>query len=242
MLVALALTIAIYIIIILGVILIIRRINRPPDQELIASTSTRIAAFGIDFTLIVIIHDVMLSVLTGYPSIFLSSIFYSGFYAIFSLPIIVLSVMFSYLLFFLYLLIPYGVIYFSSTFYAVIVGFGYFLILETLSRGKTVGKSILRIRTVKRDGYSPISAREGVLNALGKSVILLWDLLGGIVIRSMRVSHTEQNQLRIMQRISDAVVINTRIDDTQPVQIEGPDWWQDQDSKRLDIWEEEKDE
>jgi uncharacterized RDD family membrane protein YckC len=242
MLVLMALMIAIYLVAFLGVVLIVRRIIRPPDQDLLASTSVRIAAFGIDFTLIVIIHDVLLSVVVGSPSVFLYSIFLTGFYAIFSFPIMILSVMFSYLLFFLYLLMPFGIIYFGSTFYIVIVGFAYFLLLESVTGGKTVGKAMLRTRTVKRDGNNPISAKEGVINAFGKSILLLWDLLAGVVVRSMKTSHIERKQLRLMQQLSDVIVVNTRMDSTQQVQIEGPDWWQDQDSKKPDIWGEENSE
>jgi uncharacterized RDD family membrane protein YckC len=242
MLVLMALMIAIYLVVILGFILIVRRITRPPDQELLAGVSVRIAAFGIDFAIIVIINDILLSVVTGYPSVILYSLLFSGFYAIFSLPLMIIPVMFSYLFFFLYLFIPYGIIYFGSTFYIVAIGFGYFLLLESLTRGKTVGKAILRIKTVRRDGNNPISVREGVINALGKSVLLLWDLLAGIAIRSMKASLTEQKQFRVTQQISDVVVVNTRIDSTQQVQFEGPDWWKRQDSQESDIWGDEKDE
>jgi uncharacterized RDD family membrane protein YckC len=242
MLVLMALMIAIYLVAFLGVVLIVRRITRPPDQELLAGVSVRIAAFGIDFALIVFIHDVLLSSVVGSPSVFLSSIFVTGFYAIFSLPIMILSVMFSYLLFFLYLLTPFGIIYFSSTFYIVIAGLAYFLLLESVTGGKTVGKAILRIRTVKRDGNKPISVKEGVINAFGKSVLLLWDLLAGVVVRSMKASHTYRKQFRLIQQLSDVIVVNTHLDSTQQVQIEGPDWWQEQDSKGSEVWEEEKDE
>jgi uncharacterized RDD family membrane protein YckC len=234
-----AIMIAIYLVVILGFILIVRRITRPPDQEILAGVSVRIAAFGIDFAIIAILNDVLASIVTGYPPVILFSFLYTGPYALFSLPIMILSVMFSYLFFFLYLLFPYGIIYFGSTFYVVAVGFGYFLLLESLTRGKTVGKAILRIRTVTRDGNNPISAREGVMNALGKSV-LLWDLIIGLVARSMNASRAEQKQIRVTQQISDVVVVNTRFDSTQQVQFEGPDWWKEQDSKESDIWEDEK--
>lgn len=240
MLVLAALMIAIYLAVLLGIILIVRRITRPPDQELLAGVSVRIAAFGIDFAIIAILNDILLSVVTGYPSVILSSFLFTGFYTIFSLPILIISVMFSYLFFFLYLLIPFGIIYFGSTFYVVVVGFAYFLLLESLTRGKTAGKAILRIRTATRDGNNPISVKDGVINALGKSV-LLWDLIIGLVVRSMKASRTEQKQIRVTQQISDVVVVNTRIDSTQQVQIEGPDWWKTQDSKESDIWGDKKD-
>ncbi|MFW9804652.1 MAG: RDD family protein [Candidatus Thorarchaeota archaeon] len=234
-----AITIALYLVVLLGIILIVRRITRPPDQELVAGVSVRVAAFGIDFAIIAVLHEILLSVVAGYPPVILFSFLYMGPYAIFSFPIMILSVMFSYLFFFLYLLFPYGIIYFGSTFYIIAVGFGYFLLLESLTRGKTVGKAILRIRTVKRDGKNPISVREGVMNALGKSV-LLWDLIIGLVARSMNASRAEQKQIRATQQLSDVVVVNTRIDSTQQVQFEGPDWWKEQDSKESDNWEDEK--
>jgi hypothetical protein len=238
MLVLMALMIAIYLVILLGFILIVRRITRPPDQELVAGVSVRVAAFGIDFAIIAILHDVLMSAVTGYPSVILFSILYGGFYAVFSFPILIFSVMFSYLFFFLYLFTPFGIIYFGSTLSVVAVGFGYFL-LESLTRGKTVGKAILRIRTVRRDGNNPISVREGVVNALGKSVLLL-DLIIGLVVRSMKASRMEQKQIRITQQISDVVMVNTRVDSTQQVQFEGPDWWKEQDSQDSDIWRDER--
>jgi uncharacterized RDD family membrane protein YckC len=220
------------------VILIVRRVARPPDQELLASTSVRIAAFGIDFALIYIINDILLSIITGYPSTVLTSILYNGLFAILSLPLLIISAIFSYLLFFLFLLTPYGIFYFSSSISIIIVGFGYFLLLDSLTGGKTVGKSILRIRTVKRGSNSPISVREGVLNAFGKSFLLLWDILIGFVVFSLKASHAKRKQFRVMQQISDVVVVNTRTDSTQQDPFEGPAWWQDKDSKGPDIWEE----
>ena len=233
-----AVFIAINIVAFLGVILIVRRVTRPLDQELLASTSVRIAAFGIDFALIFIINDILLSIVTGYPSTVLSSILYTGLFAILSLPLLIFSAIFFYLLFFLFLLTPYGIFNLGSSLSIVIVGFGYFLLLDSLTRGKTVGKSILRIRTVKRDGSSPISVREGVLNAFGKSFLLLWDILIGFAVLSLRASYAKRKQFRVMQQISDVVVVNTRIDGTQQDSFEGPDWWQDNDSKGPGIWEE----
>lgn len=233
-----AVFIAINIVAFLGVILIVRRVTRPLDQERLASTSVRIAAFGIDFALIFIINDVLLSIVTGYPSRVISSILYTGLFAILSLPLLIFSAIFSYLLFFLPLFTPYGVLYFGSSLSIVIVGFGYFLLLDSLTAGKTVGKAILRIRTVKRDGNSPISVREGVLNALGRSFLLLWDISVGFVVLSLRASYAKRKQFRVMQQISDVVVVNTRIDSTQQDPFEGPDWWQDKESKGPDIWEE----
>jgi hypothetical protein len=67
---------------VLGVILIVRRALRPPDQDLLASTSVRIAAFGIDFAIIFIINDILLSILTGSLSTILTYILYTGLFAI----------------------------------------------------------------------------------------------------------------------------------------------------------------
>jgi uncharacterized RDD family membrane protein YckC len=234
----LAIYLAINIMAVLGVILIVRRALRPPDQDLLASTSVRIAAFGIDFAIIFIINDILLSILTGSLSTILTYILYTGLFAILSLPLVIFSGIFSYLLFFLVLLTPYGIFFVGSSLFIIVVGFVYFFLLESLTQGKTVGKAILRIRTVKRDGYIPISVRESALNALGKSFLLFWDISAGFVVQSMKAWHSERKQFRILQQISDVVVINTRFDITQQNPFAGPDWWADKSSRGPGIWEE----
>jgi len=91
---------------------------------------------------------------------------------------------------------------------AYFVGFLYFFLFETFIDGQTLGKLILGIKTVDAETSQPISFRNNILNCLLKCH---W--LSGLIdfIIGMIYNYGEpEKRLRIMENVSQTVVIKTR--------------------------------
>jgi uncharacterized RDD family membrane protein YckC len=189
------------------VVILVTQIRRPPDQELIASTPVRAGAFIIDFTAIIGIMGT-LSVLSQLDFLDPSIIPYMIFSFFATLPIYLMSYMIYYNLYLFYLLIPsYSPV---NPGFIVVVGFLYFALSESLSHGFTLGKKIFGIRSVSQEDYTPPSVRGVLLNALGKSFIFLWDIVFGVSRQIVQEDGVTLRQIRLTQRLSKVVVINTR--------------------------------
>ena len=88
-----------------------------------------------------------------------------------------------------------------------VIGFFYFWILEAYNDGQTVGKKALNIRTVdeKTLGTST-SSKYAMNNILKPSGFIILDLIIGII----KNSGDSKGRLRIMQYVSETVVISTK--------------------------------
>ena len=85
-----------------------------------------------------------------------------------------------------------------------IIGFLYHWGLETYNNGQTVGKMALGIRTVDEKTLEQAHSRQYAMNNLFKGTgLLIIDFLIGI----FKNSGDPKNQIRIMQSISETVVI-----------------------------------
>ncbi|MFX0008442.1 MAG: RDD family protein [Promethearchaeota archaeon] len=87
------------------------------------------------------------------------------------------------------------------------LGFLYFWGFETGKKGQTVGKMAMKIRTVDENTLSPTSSRNYAINNVFKSSpFLIIDFLIGII----KNSGDSKKRVRIMQNISETVVINVK--------------------------------
>lgn len=88
-----------------------------------------------------------------------------------------------------------------------VIGFFYFWLLEGYNDGQTVGKKALNIRTVdeKTLGTST-SSKYALNNILKPSGFIILDLIIGII----KNSGDPKGRLRIMQYVSETVVISTK--------------------------------
>lgn len=89
--------------------------------------------------------------------------------------------------------------------FTVLVFVGYPLVLETTTRGRTVGKLVLGLRVVSDDG-SPERFRQALFRALA-SVVEIWMLLGSPAVLSSMLSPRAQ---RLGDIFAGTVVINER--------------------------------
>ena len=88
-----------------------------------------------------------------------------------------------------------------------LIGFLYSWLLETYNNGQTIGKIALNIRTV--DEKTLTSAAPGnyaINNLLKPSGLIILDFIIGV----MKNSGDPKNRFRIMQNVSETVVITTK--------------------------------
>jgi len=87
------------------------------------------------------------------------------------------------------------------------IGFLYFWGLETYNNGQTLGKMLFNIRTVDENTLDQAtSSNYAVNNLLKPSGLLIIDFLIGL----FKNSGDPKNRIRIMQNISETVVIMTK--------------------------------
>jgi uncharacterized RDD family membrane protein YckC len=84
------------------------------------------------------------------------------------------------------------------------IGFLYHWLMESYNNGQTVGKKLLKLRTVDEKTLGNASLRKYAINNIFKSSpFLILDLIVGV----LKNSDDPKNRLRIMQKTSETVVI-----------------------------------
>ncbi|MFX1420005.1 MAG: RDD family protein [Promethearchaeota archaeon] len=88
-----------------------------------------------------------------------------------------------------------------------LIGFLYHWLLEAYNNGQTLGKMALKIRTVDENTLKTTKPGNYAINNIFKSSpFLILDLIIGV----LKNSGDPQNRLRIMQNVSETVVISHR--------------------------------
>lgn len=88
-----------------------------------------------------------------------------------------------------------------------LIGFLYFWLMETLNKGQTIGKLALSLRTVDEKTFGSTTTGKYALNNLLKGgAFLIIDFIIGII----KNSGEPEKRLRIMQNVSETVVISTK--------------------------------
>ncbi|MFX0155757.1 MAG: RDD family protein [Candidatus Hodarchaeota archaeon] len=88
-----------------------------------------------------------------------------------------------------------------------LIGFLYSWGLETYNNGQTVGKMAMNLRTVDENTFGPTtSSRYAINNILKPSALLILDFIIGV----LKNSGDPKKRLRIMQNVSETVVIRTK--------------------------------
>ena len=88
----------------------------------------------------------------------------------------------------------------------ILIGFGYFILLEGLWNGFTIGKRILNIRVVMIDG-TPIT----FLAALGRNILRLADLLPSFYFLGATSMYISKQSQRLGDMISQTIVIHNSL-------------------------------
>ncbi|MHA1637860.1 MAG: hypothetical protein ACTSUB_07585 [Candidatus Thorarchaeota archaeon] len=226
-----ALALAFIVGIIALIVIAIGKIARSVDKTPVASTSVRFVAFVIDFTIISLITEIIVSIATQQPSLIVREFISSFLLGIIVLPVVIVGELISYLLYIAFLLAPLAFYYSGNILILVLFGFLYFLFFDGIFGGISIGKKVMRIKSVTRIGRNPLTIKEGIINALGKSFLLLFDLAIGIALPVSSGRDSKQKQIRATQRIADILVVNTRY-----VGETDSDWLEPTDGDKDEVW------
>ncbi|MGY5879481.1 MAG: hypothetical protein RTV31_04475 [Candidatus Thorarchaeota archaeon] len=90
-------------------------------------------------------------------------------------------------------------------------GFLYFFVFDTFLEGKTIGRFLLRLKTVHRSKKRTLSPGEASVNAIGKTFLLL-DLFLGTLVSLADSNNRGIRQLRLSQKFARAVTMNIHYD------------------------------
>jgi len=101
----------------------------------------------------------------------------------------------------------FGSLFLLTNLYNFALGFLYFWLLETFNNGQTLGKMILKIRSVNEENFEVAEPAMYALNSLTKaSGFLVLDVIFGILFY-FSDQDSNRNILRISQRLAHVVVI-----------------------------------
>lgn len=89
----------------------------------------------------------------------------------------------------------------------IVVSLAYFWLLEAFNHGQTLGKMIMKIRTVDERSKGPINPGQALLHVLGKVLFLPLDIIIAWFVG--KTTPEEKSQVRVSQRLSKTVVIRT---------------------------------
>jgi uncharacterized RDD family membrane protein YckC len=87
----------------------------------------------------------------------------------------------------------------------IVIGFAYFWLLESFNHGQTLGKMIMKIRTVDERSKGPINPGQAFLHVFGKVLFLPLDIIIAWFVG--KTTPEEKSQIRVTQRLSKTVVI-----------------------------------
>jgi uncharacterized membrane protein YeaQ/YmgE (transglycosylase-associated protein family) len=97
---------------------------------------------------------------------------------------------------------------YQSTIINFIIGFLYFWLLESYNRGQTLGKMALNLRTVDETTLKVADPSKCVINNILKPTpFIILDFIIGVLASS---DEPEKHRIRIMQKLSNTVVLDER--------------------------------
>lgn len=106
--------------------------------------------------------------------------------------------------------VNFDLFYVFTNIYLFTIGFFYFWLFETLNKGQTLGRLVVKIRAVDEKTLKPAKPTSYFINNVTKATpFLLFDLLMG-VIANINSTGTVKKRLRIVQNITEIAVIKVK--------------------------------
>ena len=106
--------------------------------------------------------------------------------------------------------VNFGLFYIYTNIYLFTIGFFYFWLSETLNKGQTLGRFLIKIRAVDEKTLKPAKPTDYFTNNVTKSTpFLLFDLLMGIIANINSAGITKK-RLRIVQNITEIAIIKVK--------------------------------
>jgi len=106
--------------------------------------------------------------------------------------------------------VNFGLFYIFTNIYLFTIGFFYFWLLESITKGRTLGRMILKIRAVNEKTLKPATIINYFINNVTKSTPFLpFDLLVGIY-ANLNSTGIMKKRLRIVQNITEIAIIKEK--------------------------------
>ncbi|MHA1669019.1 MAG: RDD family protein [Promethearchaeota archaeon] len=103
--------------------------------------------------------------------------------------------------------VNFGLFYVYTNIYLFTIGFFYFWLLETLNKGQTLGRLVVKIRAVDEKTLKPAKLTSYFINNVTKATpFLVFDLLMGIIV-NINSTGIVKKRLRIVQNITEIAII-----------------------------------
>jgi len=103
--------------------------------------------------------------------------------------------------------VNFGLFYVYTNIYLLTIGFFYFWLFETLNKGQTLGRLVVKIRAVDEKTLKPAKTTSYFINNVTKATpFLLFDFLLGII-SNINSTGTVKKRLRIVQNITEIAII-----------------------------------
>jgi len=181
-------------------------------EEYIAKLYGRIVSMIIDIAILRLVIDLVLVILNpGYISLFfLAGTIFSlnPIASLFSVVLAIIESISNYLFF--YIAIFLGINISITSLLVAIFGFLYFFVFDSFFEGRTLGRRVLRLKTLHESKDRTLSFGEAAVNAIGKAFILM-DLIFGFLVSLMDSRNPGLRQVRLTQKLARAVTIDPSV-------------------------------
>jgi len=181
-------------------------------EEYIAKLHGRIVSMIIDIAILRLVIDLVLIILNpGYISFFFLAGIGFSFNPLTGLLSVVLAIIESvsnYLFF--YIAIFLGINLSITSLLVAIFGFLYFFIFDAFFEGRTLGRRVLRLKTLHESKDRTLSFGEAAVNAIGKAFLLM-DLIFGFLMSVFDSRNPGLRQVRLTQKLARAVTIDPSV-------------------------------
>lgn len=95
--------------------------------------------------------------------------------------------------------------YMMSSWVGTIIGIVYFWFFEAFNNGQSLGKMVMKLRTVDAITFGKINPGQALLHVIGKEIFLLIDLIIGSIGQTQ--DPKGKNQIRLTQKLANTSVI-----------------------------------
>jgi len=220
LLLAIALLYAIIAIVIVIIIYINKILYKTSSDRYVSGLLVRIGAAIIDITILRLIIEVLLIIANptqGSPILFL--FVYFPLNPIYFPFMIIGTCLSSYLFFYIPL---FGGSFFSlPSLLIAIISFLYFFVCDAFLGGRTIGRFIMRVKSIHESKTRVLHVEEACITAVGKTFLLL-DLSLGFMVAICYSKNPGLRQIRLSQRVAGAVTMSTSFDPQSAEEISDP--------------------
>ena len=181
-------------------------------DEYIAKLHGRIVSMIIDIAVLRLVVDLVLGILNpGYISLFFLAVIGFSINPLVGLLSVVLAIIESvsnYLFF--YIALIWGINISITSLLVAIFGFLYFFIFDAFFEGRTLGRRVLKLKTLHESKDRTLSFGEAAVNAIGKALLLI-DLIFGFLVSLVDSRNAGLRQVRLTQKLARAVTIDPSV-------------------------------